>query len=1362
MAIIKGVRAADVSEVTPYQEDWDKVGAGIMAREDRANEVRNMIAENRAAMLKETRDNPEDFAKAQELEQGFKTDVDSMLNQAGQDYSQVSKSNIQRLAMDYAGKTDFRVLSEAKRNHDEAIKQRQAIESKGGVPYKFGPADPINDPLFKDDNSPNTFTGNWEYQELLQHGEAAKKVFDQLGVSIFSEEKFKNDPNYIELRDKKLDDGSTVKDWVAYWEKESNKHTNNWNQVNAAVQGAIGSFKQSPEGAQYFRIHYENMLYGRNGVPKKSEAEAREYANHKVVDLIKSYGESEKLDSVEKTLERTPIAKESSQGLNPTGSRSSGKGGDEPPARVPLASGEATVSSEGTPGEKNDDVINYYQTNISKDVSVADVAKTVNQGGGDVIQNSTNPFTTVSIATMVENPNDNNEANSGQAGGSGYYYDIDQSKGKKTAEQNRTAVKIKHDQTKKYSNTTLSNYGKYTLDGNDRLNVIVNDDGDTESYDVDQLVDKLGDDLFSYDDLQQVMKNHTKTEDPNLKYLRGTMISGKEGDRFLSSFSVNPSTGETTLSPILNDLEALYTTTLAKTNLKPGERILYEAKLQKVREKKAEARAFTEENKAAVEKVKQQVILNNEHNKMFETNIYLTADGAGLSREFTDAFLGKSADSKDLNYKNKVANAKKTALEESDLYKPVIDEYKPSRLVNNHNPYSPEDDAKYTSKLKTLFNNYRNKIIEGDHTSNYDLSNELHDEFIGNIRKDTELLNYIQQTGGIEQVRKNSFLYNANGADFDKSYNENLGKTFNQKPNNIRKFVDEVQGFNDTITRKNVKLFKTASNSDKTGNAEKTLEEKSIFGLRNSKEWRNSKYETPGEGQVGPGVEAFNKDDMTNYLMKSYNELKDSNQLQGNKSYEQYEKEQLDNAYQGVRLDIGKNGMEVVAQYKLGTFEFEHNANLQRDDLIQYFGVPSLYFSLGDELKKGLASNQAMYADIGESEGVPKVRIHQAQSNIGLDVTGTSDIDKGHFYILAKTDNLKDDPNAGSTLYHPNDKTLKKHKFDSYDDFFAQMMNNPQQKMNNIVIKEMLSYKEMIEGGYSMDKIFEPGHPMSGLTREQALQEIKNVITKVAGKGNFKSASSEDEYVTTGTVSVTDTGKHVIPSDVLGTMSNEDQIKLGVTYNPNLANQTWIKDTDGQHYLANPAELVPIEPTNLTSTISNDSKMKFQPDVANFVLNTDNLIKSVRDLASSGDLKRKIVQSNKDKTPINIGGVMMNPEDLKSFEDLTESDMLVITSGLRSIQDNVHAYRNNLKDITVSPHMRGESIDIRTEPGSKDDKNRHYKAGQALWKFLATPSGKAFLKANNMNAIYHDAGTGYHIDLTKATKNRPAGESKAL
>ena len=112
----------------------------------------------------------------------------------------------------------------------------------------------------------------------------------------------------------------------------------------------------------------------------------------------------------------------------------------------------------------------------------------------------------------------------------------------------------------------------------------------------------------------------------------------------------------------------------------------------------------------------------------------------------------------------------------------------------------------------------------------------------------------------------------------------------------------------------------------------------------------------------------------------------------------------------------------------------------------------------------------------------------------------------------------------------------------------------------------------------------------------------------------------------------------------------------------------------------------------------------------------------------------------------------IDPKDLSMFDGLTVQDKAIITSGLRTLQDNTSAYRTNLTSMIDSPHMTGNSVDIRTRDGQDG------KAGRALWAFFKTKSGEAFLIKNNASAYYHDAGTGYHIDITKARNDRPAGK----
>jgi hypothetical protein len=178
----------------------------------------------------------------------------------------------------------------------------------------------------------------------------------------------------------------------------------------------------------------------------------------------------------------------------------------------------------------------------------------------------------------------------------------------------------------------------------------------------------------------------------------------------------------------------------------------------------------------------------------------------------------------------------------------------------------------------------------------------------------------------------------------------------------------------------------------------------------------------------------------------------------------------------------------------------------------------------------------------------------------------------------------------------------------------------------------------------------------------------------------------------------------------------------------------------------------------MVSNKGTGAKMTFTPTMVNIVNNMSSMLQGL--LSEKKNYKKPttdIPQVSTVKPYLsnftqNEDYNYIDPRDLVMFDDLTIQDKTIITSGLRSLQDNTRAYRANLTSMIDSPHMTGNSIDIRTRPGQDG------KAGRALWEFFKTPSGEAFLRKNNASAYYHNAGTGYHIDISTARDNRPAGK----
>ena len=169
------------------------------------------------------------------------------------------------------------------------------------------------------------------------------------------------------------------------------------------------------------------------------------------------------------------------------------------------------------------------------------------------------------------------------------------------------------------------------------------------------------------------------------------------------------------------------------------------------------------------------------------------------------------------------------------------------------------------------------------------------------------------------------------------------------------------------------------------------------------------------------------------------------------------------------------------------------------------------------------------------------------------------------------------------------------------------------------------------------------------------------------------------------------------------------------------------------------------------------AKMRFTPAIGNLVQDMSDILQGLLSAKESYEQPTsKMPQLSTVEPYLNDFATgsydYINPKDLSMFDGLTVHDKAVITSGLRSIQDNTRAYRTNLTSMIDSPHMTGNSVDIRTRDGQDG------KAGRALWEFFKTESGEAFLRKNNASAYFHDAGTGYHIDITKARRDRPAGK----
>ena len=656
MAIIKGMKTADMGSITPYNEDIDKLASGILAREGRAEETRNAIADARNQMLlKETRDNSDDMALAQKLEQGFTSDVDAMLDKADADYSMISKGDLQRLAGDYMGKTEWRALTNAKIQTDIYNDEKRKAEAAGGTTTIFG-TDPNTVSLYDEEGNINHLTGTFEVQKTLDHSQAAKDLFDALGYQINNIEKF-NPP-----------EGG---DYHSYYKSWIDNHKDNRKQVDIIIENALDGFLADPEGKQYYRIHYENQK--NLGVDHK---QADEYARGKVKELIRTYGESEYIIEDTEKDKYNPLSSPKSPN-----SKSSNTGGPEDKSIIPnnITVGNLT-SFDGLQDIYSDNIIDEYNnnnktSNYQQNIRVANDNIPINEIGNNNLL--------IGSVTAVSNPEDpSNEGagkNSGQLGfrgkdvRGGLLYTLD----KNLLSKNRTVVTVNTNENidseiKKIENNISDlgeNDNEEKIKYEEKLFTLKLKKANRANYNnlnldditVDNIVEISHDNLIQRDDViamlnknQQFIKNANINDQATYAFIGNKNTDWESGS--LSAFSTKENEGklEMIVNPFFEKMKNYYNSKLNEISTldeSTNERIpnqgvnkneikLIQSKIKHIDNKITDANKFmNEDEKMAIENIKSQYSLNYHKNRNYESYLRMLAIDAGFIEEELSAGL---------------------------------------------------------------------------------------------------------------------------------------------------------------------------------------------------------------------------------------------------------------------------------------------------------------------------------------------------------------------------------------------------------------------------------------------------------------------------------------------------------------------------------------------------------------------------------------------------------------------------------------------------------------------------------------------------------------------------------------------------
>ena len=275
MAIIQGMRPAEMGDVKPFELPIDDMAKGVMAVQGRADEVKNTIALGDSALKIETRPIQEDMDLSNQVSSEYKSEWEKMLVDAGGDYSKIDNSQIQSLATKYASDDRVRYLTSAKKNYDAMLDIQKKIQVDGGQALMFGPVDP-NKMSLKDETGAWRNFSDWDLEKHLQYLSKAQSVFGTLGYKL---------KDTIQWTPQKGDFGTY---WFKYWDE----HKDNMGELQPLIDEGANMFKMEAEGVQFMKKKRQDLLKIN---PQMTEAEILKETDEQIKDMIFAIGRSKQI-----------------------------------------------------------------------------------------------------------------------------------------------------------------------------------------------------------------------------------------------------------------------------------------------------------------------------------------------------------------------------------------------------------------------------------------------------------------------------------------------------------------------------------------------------------------------------------------------------------------------------------------------------------------------------------------------------------------------------------------------------------------------------------------------------------------------------------------------------------------------------------------------------------------------------------------------------------------------------------------------------------------------------------------------------------------------------------------------------------
>lgn len=307
MAIIQGMRPAEMGDVKPFELPIDDMAKGVMAVQGRADEVKNTIALGDSALKIETRNIQEDMDLSNQISSEYKSEWEKMLVDAGGDYSKIDNSQIQSLATKYASDDRVRYLTSAKKHQDAMLDIQKKIQVNGGEALFFGPVDP-NKMSLKDETGAWRNMGDYDLEGQLDYSKKAQSLFLNIGHELTEASGY--DPTVH----------GNFYDFIV------NRHTSdkdNIDEIDYIINNGQQMFKDSTEGIQFVKLKKQQLLKDN---PNQSEEELNKTVDKYIFDMMMGIGKSQQI--VERKLKLTdqvimkpepPVRKNTTGGTNGKG-----------------------------------------------------------------------------------------------------------------------------------------------------------------------------------------------------------------------------------------------------------------------------------------------------------------------------------------------------------------------------------------------------------------------------------------------------------------------------------------------------------------------------------------------------------------------------------------------------------------------------------------------------------------------------------------------------------------------------------------------------------------------------------------------------------------------------------------------------------------------------------------------------------------------------------------------------------------------------------------------------------------------------------------------------------------------------------